>query len=155
VKDWFKAHCGVELDDRLGLANDHVTDLTQRSSLRFVAFFHRRVYYTPPAKATHAQHKEPHEQGKPDEFTDRAGATFISAMSRVTWKWRQTTRDGEPALEWSWNGNAEMDPTQGQGWAVVKGHDLHGMPLQRRISMRSGPKHQRTPIGISLRTDIP
>lgn len=39
----------------------------------------------------------------------------------------QTARDGAPAVEWSWDGNAEMDPAQGRGWAVVKGNELHGM----------------------------
>ena len=40
---------------------------------------------------------------------------------------RETTRDGQPAVEWSWEGNDEMDPAQGRGWAVVKGDELHGM----------------------------
>jgi hypothetical protein len=38
-----------------------------------------------------------------------------------------TTRDGEPAVEWSWDGNDEMDEAQGRGWCVVKGDELHGM----------------------------
>ena len=38
-----------------------------------------------------------------------------------------TTRNGEPAVEWAWDGNDEMDPAQGRGWAVVKGDELHGM----------------------------
>lgn len=40
---------------------------------------------------------------------------------------RLTTRDGGPAVEWTWDGNDEMDPAQGRGWAVVKGNELHGM----------------------------
>ncbi len=40
---------------------------------------------------------------------------------------RLTTRDGEPAVEWTWDGNDEMDPAQGRGWAVVKGDELHGI----------------------------
>lgn len=40
---------------------------------------------------------------------------------------RPTTRDGEPAIEWSWDGNDENDPAQGRGWAVLKGGELHGM----------------------------
>src|SRR5579884_3625785 len=39
---------------------------------------------------------------------------------------RLTTRDGEPAVEWTWDGNDEMDPTQGRGWAVLQGDELHG-----------------------------
>jgi hypothetical protein len=38
-----------------------------------------------------------------------------------------TTQEGEPAVGWYWDGNDEMDPAQGRGWAVVKGDDLHGM----------------------------
>jgi hypothetical protein len=40
---------------------------------------------------------------------------------------RLTTRDGEPAVEWTWDGNDEMDSAQGRGWAVAKGDELHGM----------------------------
>jgi hypothetical protein len=40
---------------------------------------------------------------------------------------RLTSRDGEPAIEWTWDGNDEMDDAQGRGWAVVKGDELHGM----------------------------
>ncbi len=36
-------------------------------------------------------------------------------------------RDGEPAVEWTWDGNDEMDPAQGRGWAVLEGDELHGM----------------------------
>ena len=31
---------------------------------------------------------------------------------------RATTRDGQPAVEWSWEGNDEMDEASGSGWAV-------------------------------------
>lgn len=40
---------------------------------------------------------------------------------------RLTTRDGEPAIEWTWEGNDENDPAQGRGWAVLKGEELNGM----------------------------
>lgn len=40
---------------------------------------------------------------------------------------RLTTREGEEAIEWSWDGNDEMDAAQGRGWAVVKSNELHGM----------------------------
>jgi hypothetical protein len=40
--------------------------------------------------------------------------------------WRPTTRDGEPAVEWSWEGNDEMDPAQGRGWAKLKDDELDG-----------------------------
>jgi hypothetical protein len=38
-----------------------------------------------------------------------------------------TTPDGEPAVEWTWEGSDEMDPAQGRGWAVLKGAEPHGM----------------------------
>jgi hypothetical protein len=41
--------------------------------------------------------------------------------------YRLTQRDGEPAVEWTWEGNDEMEPAQGRGWAVIKGAELHGM----------------------------
>ena len=37
------------------------------------------------------------------------------------------TRDGVPAVEWTWDGNDEMDPAQGRGWAIINGDELHGM----------------------------
>src|SRR4051794_9115496 len=40
---------------------------------------------------------------------------------------RETTRDGHPAVEWSWEGNDEMDEASGRGWAVLKGDELHGL----------------------------
>lgn len=40
---------------------------------------------------------------------------------------RLTTRDGRPAVEWTWDGNDEMDPAQGRGWALMKDGELHGM----------------------------
>jgi hypothetical protein len=42
---------------------------------------------------------------------------------------RPATRDGEPAVEWTWEGNDEMDPAHGYGWAVQEGDELHGMIL--------------------------
>jgi hypothetical protein len=31
-----------------------------------------------------------------------------------------TTRDGKPAVEWSWTGNVEEDDVTGRGWAVLQ-----------------------------------
>ena len=33
---------------------------------------------------------------------------------------RTTTRDGRPAIEWSWDGNDEHHPAAGRGWAVLQ-----------------------------------
>lgn len=33
---------------------------------------------------------------------------------------RLTERDNRPAVEWSWDGQDEMDPCCGRGWAVLE-----------------------------------
>lgn len=33
---------------------------------------------------------------------------------------REVERDGRPAIEFSWDGNDEMDPASGRGWATVR-----------------------------------
>jgi hypothetical protein len=41
--------------------------------------------------------------------------------------WRECERDGEPAVEFSFEGMSEMDPCSGRGWIVVKGKEAEGM----------------------------
>jgi hypothetical protein len=41
--------------------------------------------------------------------------------------YRDGTRDGKPSVEWSWDGNDEIDPAQGRGWAVIDGDTIHGV----------------------------
>jgi hypothetical protein len=43
--------------------------------------------------------------------------------------WRAGTRDGEAAVEWSWEGGdgADGTPLTGRGWAKLEGDELHGM----------------------------
>jgi hypothetical protein len=59
---------------------------------------------------------------------------------------RLTTRDGQPAVEWTWEGNDEMDRASGRGWAVLKGDELHGMIFLQQgdesefVARRPGPK---------------
>jgi hypothetical protein len=36
-------------------------------------------------------------------------------------------REGKPAVEFSWNGQDEMDQAQGRGWLVLEGDELRGM----------------------------
>src|SRR5476651_2616282 len=40
---------------------------------------------------------------------------------------RDSTRDGKPSVEWSWDGNDEMDPASGRGWAVIDGDEIRGV----------------------------
>src|SRR6516165_873504 len=61
------------------------------------------------------------------EFNDRGWGEFHFGYVHGRMDCRLTTRDGEPAVEWTWDGNDEMDPAQGRGWAVVKENELHGM----------------------------
>ncbi|HMP57773.1 MAG TPA: hypothetical protein PKD86_00345 [Gemmatales bacterium] len=59
------------------------------------------------------------------EFEGRGGQ-FHFGYVHGNMNCRPTTRDGEPAVEWTWDGNDEMDTAQGMGWAVIKGDELHG-----------------------------
>jgi len=61
------------------------------------------------------------------DFNDKGSGSFCFGYVHGEMDCRLTTRDGEPAVEWTWDGNDEMDPAQGRGWAVVNGDELHGM----------------------------
>jgi hypothetical protein len=61
------------------------------------------------------------------EFDDKGNGEFPFGYVHGRMNGRLATRNGEPAVEWTWDGNDEMDPAQGRGWAVVKGDELHGM----------------------------
>ncbi len=61
------------------------------------------------------------------EFDDKGGGSFQFGYVQGTMDCRETTRDGKPGIEWSWEGNDEMDPAQGRGWAVVEVDRLQGM----------------------------
>jgi hypothetical protein len=52
---------------------------------------------------------------------------FHFAFVRGDMVCRFTSRDGQPAVEWSWEGHEEVDPVNGTGWAVLKEDDLHGV----------------------------
>ena len=54
----------------------------------------------------------------------RASFSLGTCMVRSTTG--STTRDGKPAVEFTWDGNDEMDPAQGRGWAVLEGEELRG-----------------------------
>ena len=61
------------------------------------------------------------------EFDNKGWGEFHFGNVHGQMDCRQTTREGEPVVEWSWDGNAEMDAAQGRGWAVLKNDELHGM----------------------------
>jgi len=37
-----------------------------------------------------------------------------------------TTRDGKPAVDFSWEGNDEMNHALGRGWATIEGDQIEG-----------------------------
>ncbi|WP_145050847.1 hypothetical protein [Lignipirellula cremea] len=41
--------------------------------------------------------------------------------------YRIPVRGDEPAVDFSWDGNNEMDPAMGRGWAIVKDGRLEGV----------------------------
>jgi hypothetical protein len=61
------------------------------------------------------------------EFREDRQGEFQFGLVQGDIDYRLTERDGQPAVEWSWEGNDEMDPVTGRGWAVLKGDQLHGM----------------------------
>jgi hypothetical protein len=61
------------------------------------------------------------------EFTGGQGGQFHFGYVHGSIDYRETTRDGQPAVEFSWEGNDEMDEASGRGWAVLKGDELHGL----------------------------
>src|SRR3954453_23336770 len=61
------------------------------------------------------------------EFDEKGGGEFHFGYVHGHMDCKPTVREGEPAVEWTWDGNDEMDPAQGRGWAVVKSDELLGM----------------------------
>ncbi len=61
------------------------------------------------------------------EFTDNGWGEFQFGYVHGSMDCCLTTRDGQPTIEWTWDGNDEMDAAQGRGWAMLKGSELHGM----------------------------
>lgn len=51
------------------------------------------------------------------EFDDKGDGSFQFAYVRGGIDYRITTRDGEPAVEWSWEGNDDQHDMSGRGWA--------------------------------------
>ncbi len=52
------------------------------------------------------------------EFGQKNNGQFHFGYVHGQMDCRLTTRDGEAAVEWTWDGNDEMDPAQGRGWAI-------------------------------------
>jgi len=66
------------------------------------------------------------------EFSDDNRGQFHFGYVHGHMDCRLTSSDVEPKIEWTWDGNDEMDPAQGRGWAIVRGDELHGMIVFHR-----------------------
>jgi hypothetical protein len=61
------------------------------------------------------------------EFEPGQRGDFQFGYVRGGIDYRDVLRDGRPAVEFSWEGNDEMDPASGRGWAILEGDVLNGM----------------------------
>jgi Plasmid pRiA4b ORF-3-like protein len=61
------------------------------------------------------------------EFEPNQRGQFRFGYVRGDIDYREGPRDGKPAVEFSFEGNDEMDPCSGRGWAVLDGEELNGM----------------------------
>lgn len=62
------------------------------------------------------------------EFNERGGGAFQFGYIQGTIDYRATTRDGKPAVEFSWEGGDSADgtPMTGRAWAILDGDELTG-----------------------------
>ena len=61
------------------------------------------------------------------EFGDDGTGSFHFGYVHGHTDYLIAERDDEPAVEFTWEGNDEMDPATGRGWAVLKDGKLDGM----------------------------
>jgi hypothetical protein len=61
------------------------------------------------------------------EFEKEDLGSFQFGYVRGQIDYRLSTRDGRPHLDFSWDGNDEMDPAQGRGWGTMDDGQLTGM----------------------------
>ncbi len=60
------------------------------------------------------------------EFDPNGMGTFQFGYVYGQMDHRDSTRDGTPCVEWSWEGNDESETVIGRGWAVLEGEELKG-----------------------------
>jgi hypothetical protein len=60
------------------------------------------------------------------EFGKDGTGEFQFGYVRGGIDYQEVERDGKPAVEFSWDGNDELDPAQGRGWAVLDGDEIEG-----------------------------
>jgi hypothetical protein len=61
------------------------------------------------------------------EFGPSGQGSFLFGYVSGDIDYRDSSKDGKPSVEWSWDGNDEMDPASGRGWAVIDGDEIHGV----------------------------
>ena len=63
------------------------------------------------------------------EFKEDTLGEFQFGYVRGGLDYREGLRDGEPAVDWSWEGTdgANGIPLTGRGWAMLKDEGLHGL----------------------------
>ena len=63
------------------------------------------------------------------EFEPKGCGSFHFGYVQGRMDCRTTTRDGKPAVEFSWEGGDAADgtPLTGRGWAVLDGREIKGM----------------------------
>jgi hypothetical protein len=66
------------------------------------------------------------EQGYFD-FTNRNSGEFHFGYVHGSMDCHLSVHEGKPCVEFSWEGNDEMDPVTGRGWAVIDGNQIQGM----------------------------
>lgn len=58
-------------------------------------------------------------------FDEGGGGEFQFGYVSGSMDCQFTERDGRPAVEWSWEGNDEMDEVSGRGWAALARDEKH------------------------------
>jgi hypothetical protein len=61
------------------------------------------------------------------EFEKGGLGSFQFGYVRGQIDYRLSTRDGNPHLDFSWNGSDELEPAQGRGWVTIDDDQLTGM----------------------------
>ncbi len=60
------------------------------------------------------------------EIKQRQSGDFQFGYVQGAIDYREVERDGKPAVEFTWEGNSEMDPASGRGWAALNEEELEG-----------------------------
>src|SRR5262245_9139034 len=61
------------------------------------------------------------------QFGADGAGEFQFGYVRGDLNYKEAARDGNPCVEFDWDGSDEMDPAQGHGWAVLKGEEIEGL----------------------------